>query len=382
MSRVVYFDHTAVPAGAELALCTLLGALDRRRWDPYVILGAPGAIAERLRTAGIAVEVLALPGSLGTPGRAGTRRMVSAAGAPQALAYVRRLAARLRELQAGLVHTNSLRACVLGGLAARLVRIPCVWQVHSVIGRPMVSGAGVRMLRALARWLPSHVICNSQATAARLPIRQGRMTVIPPGVDARRFAPNERAWRVPPRIGLIARMTPLKGQHVFIEAAERLHEKRVDAEFVLAGAPLFGEDDYAAGIHELTRRSSSGDRIRFLGFVDDVPALLRELDVVVHASTLPEGFGQTVVEAMLAGKPVIATAAGGSADLVEDGVTGRLVPPGDAEAMAEAIESVIHDPDKSAAMAQRARERALGRYQACHYAQAVDSVYRRVLAPA
>src|SRR5437899_6546040 len=103
------------------------------------------------------------------------------------------------------------------------------------------------------------------------------------------------------------------------------------------------------------------------------------LDLLVSPSTQPEGFGQSIVEAMLAGKPVIASAAGGPTELIEDGVTGRLVPPSDVQALTRAISDLLDNPTESAAMGRRARERAVKLYDIRETTRLVEAVYERVL---
>jgi glycosyltransferase involved in cell wall biosynthesis len=100
---------------------------------------------------------------------------------------------------------------------------------------------------------------------------------------------------------MIARLSPLKGQHVFVEAVRRTSATYPDVEFVVAGSALFGEDAYARRVRDAAETLSKAGRIRFLGFVDDVPALLEDLDVVVQPSVHPEGFGLAILEAMMAG---------------------------------------------------------------------------------
>jgi glycosyltransferase involved in cell wall biosynthesis len=180
------------------------------------------------------------------------------------------------------------------------------------------------------------------------------------------------------RIGMVGRFAPWKGQHIFIDAVRLIADRHPDAEFLLAGRALFGEDAYERTVREQAR-ASVGDRIRFLDFVDDIPGLLRDLDIVVHASVQPEPFGQVIVEAMMAGKPVIAAAAGGPLDLVEDGVTGRLVPPGDSAALAAAMHELICDRTSAYRMGSEARVRALERHDIRRTAAAIAGVYERVL---
>jgi len=107
---------------------------------------------------------------------------------------------------------------------------------------------------------------------------------------------------------------------------------------------------------------------------------MRDLDVVVHASTLPEAFGQVIVEAMLSGRPVVATAIGGPAEIIEDGVTGRLVPPSDAGALAAGIAAVTSDQTAAATMARRARVLALDRFDIGRTTREVEAVYEKALA--
>jgi glycosyltransferase involved in cell wall biosynthesis len=296
-----------------------------------------------------------------------------------ASAYIRRLRREFLRGGIDLVHATSLRACVLGGLAARWAGIPNIWHLHSVVAEPMISRSGVRLLRNLARRVPDHIICNSAATAACLDVPASKISVVPVGVDGTRFQPNGPRTTATQRVGLVARIAPLKGQHVFIDAAERLSQRVQDLEFVVAGTPLFSEGDYDRQVREQAVRSPHGERIKFVGFVDDVPALLHDLDVLVHTSVLSEGFGQSIVEGMLAGKPVVASAVGGPLEIIEEGVTGRLVPPGDSGALADAVEDLLRDPAAASAMGQRAREIALERFNPRRCAREIERVYEQVL---
>jgi glycosyltransferase involved in cell wall biosynthesis len=379
VKQVVYVDHVPFLSGAELALCALLAKLDRSRWEPTVILGAAGPLEERLRRDGVAVEVLPMPATL--LGRRPLQRaaFLNPLRDASGMAYVARLAGRLRG-RADLVHANSLRACILAGAAAALAGLPNIWQIHSVVAPPMIPPQAARILRFLAGRLPRQVIFNSLAAAACFDLPRDRVSVVPPGVDSRLFVPADHPPRRLTRVGMIARLAPLKGQHVFVEAAQRLADTHPHLEFVIAGSALFGEEDYARSVRQQAVAGPHADRIRFLGFVEDVPGLMRDLDVVVHASTLPEAFGQVIVEAMLAGRPVVATAIGGPAEIIEDGVTGRLVPPADATALAAAIAELECDRVTAAAMATRARALALDRFDVGRTTRAIEAVYEKALA--
>ncbi len=156
-------------------------------------------------------------------------------------------------------------------------------------------------------------------------------------------------------VGLFGRIAPWKGQHVFLEALARLD----GVHGVVVGEALFGEEDDARMLPALAKELGLRDRLRFLGFQEDVRPWMGACDVVVHTSTAPEPFGRVIAEAMLLERPVVATRGGGVEELVEHGVTGLLVPPGDAQALAGAVRHVLSHPQEAAALARRARRRAM-----------------------
>lgn len=154
-------------------------------------------------------------------------------------------------------------------------------------------------------------------------------------------------------LGVFGRIIPWKGQDVVMRALAQ----------VPSGIALFvGEEEdggYANQLRLLAAKLGIAERVRFLGFREDVPQLMRLVDCVVHASVDPEPFGRVVVEGMLAGRPVIATRAGGVPEIIEDGVNGILVPPGNPDELAEAIVRVLSDPVGTERLAQRGHARAL-----------------------
>jgi glycosyltransferase involved in cell wall biosynthesis len=121
------------------------------------------------------------------------------------------------------------------------------------------------------------------------------------------------------------------------------------------------------------------DAVEFAGFVEDVPARIAELDIVVHASTTGEPFGQVIIEAMAEQKPVVATNGGGVPEIVQDGITGLLVPMGDAPALADALRYLLDHPEIAAQMGREGRKRVLAQFTIQRTARMVESVYRELL---
>jgi glycosyltransferase involved in cell wall biosynthesis len=220
----------------------------------------------------------------------------------------------------------------------------------------------------LANRFARGVIANSQATADAF-VRSGGsaslVRVVHNGIDAAPFdavsaesastARRECGARDGmPLVVHVGRFHPWKGQQVLLRALAL--ETRAQAWIV--GAPLFGEEAFAAELQTLAGELKLGDRVRFLGMRPDVPVLLAAADAVIHSSTYPEPFGRVVVEGMLAGKPVIAADAGGVREIARDGETALLVAPDDAAALARAIGVLIDDPARARAMALRGRDHA------------------------
>jgi glycosyltransferase involved in cell wall biosynthesis len=392
--RVLYFDHTAALGGGELALLALVRRLDLQRYEPVVVLGADGPLAGKLRDAGIQVRILPLDARVASAprDRLGASGLRSLPACGRTLAYVIRLRRLIVAEQVDLVHTNSLKADLIGGLAARLAGRPVIWHIRDRISSDYLPAPVAGMFRWLSRLIPNFVVANSQSTLRTV----GRLTsarVIYSGVeDCSLAAPSgptggvvskdrvseDRVLDAAPIIGLVGRISPWKGQHVFVRAAAAIVERFPSARFQIVGAPLFGEQDYELQVKELTARLGLEGRIEFTGFRSDVTALMRQFDILVHASTVGEPFGQVVVQGMAAGKPVVATNGGGVPEIVTDGVTGLLVPMGDANALADAVCTLLADPVRAREMGRLGRERVLDRFTIEASVEALQEVYDNI----
>jgi glycosyltransferase involved in cell wall biosynthesis len=371
--RVVFVDHCARLSGGELAMLRLVRAAGNV--EAHVILGEDGPLRSRLEEASVSCEVL--PFSKGEVRRADLAGFATMAGGGAATAtYVIRLARRLRQLRPDIVHTNSLKAGIYGCFAARLAGIPAVWHVRDVFGDDIPPAARAAVRRLIAT-LPAAVIANSTATAAALGADGKAVHVVPSPVDVGEPRGAEPAG--PPVVGMVGRLAPWKGQHVFLDAVARLVAAHPEMRARLVGSAMFGDDvRYEEQLREQAERLGITGRVELAGFTDDVRAELAQLTVAVHASTLPEPFGQVVVEAMAAGVPVVASAAGGPAEVVTDGVDGLLVAPGDADALADALGRLLEDRNLRKALAE-AGARTAQRFRPERIAAEVEAVYRSML---
>ena len=228
--------------------------------------------------------------------------------------------------KADVIHANDPLTARSIAFAAWLCRIPVVCHVR--FGR-MSS----EMLNWVFRGLPSPsaFIFNSQFLQQEVGQVLARkctksiQAIIDNAVDLRRFCVNGVRPTGRLRIGILANLIPLKGHEDFLEMAAELTRRNVDAEYWIVGEDIHNTG-YRKVLDDRTAELGLVDRIRFLGFRSDVPAILNELDIVVCTSHY-EPFGRCVVEAMACGRPVVATNVGGIPEIIEDQVTGVLVPP-------------------------------------------------------
>ena len=296
-----------------------------------------------------------------------------------------RLAGWLRANRVDLVNTHSSNDGWLAGLAARLaVRPILIRSRHIEVDYPNRFWSGLAF-----RYLPQHVITTSQRIADRLAAELGispaRVTCIATGVDLARFNPDVKGTLreelgVGPEVALVGMISVLrswKGHATFLEAAARLFgESKRPVHFVIAGdGPARAE-----WADKIAQEPWKG-RVTALGHRTDVPNLLASLDVLVLPSYAHEGIPQIILQAQAMARPVVATTIGGIPEVVEDGVTGLLVPPRDAVALAQRISALLDDPALSARLGRAARssieksysldamgERLLGLYEAlCRY---------------
>ena len=405
--RVLYLDHTARWSGGEIALYRFLTALNKSRYEPVVVLGEDGVLAQKLREADICTVVEPLDDDVrdarkDSLGGAGIARKLLTEG-PALLGYARRIATIAKSQKCELIHCNSLKSDIYGAIAGRIAAVPVLWHIRDHIAPTYLPPVTVRTLRELSRRLPAHVLCNSRSTLlalfggdearAKEPRQAARHSVVWDcvGEDFLRFdAPKIRpAWREPGdgrplRVGIVGRLTQWKGQHIFLKAMKTVADnwnrsgKSPGLRFVIAGGALFGEDVYATQIHEQAHRDFAPEMVEWCGNVADIPALLSGLDLLIHASITPEPFGQVVIEGMAAGLPVIGTNGGGVPEIIADGETGMLIPMDDAPALANALRALLCDAGTASRMGRAAYREARTRFTSRKTAEVVESVYQRV----
>jgi|GEM_PF-207911 glycosyltransferase involved in cell wall biosynthesis/O-antigen/teichoic acid export membrane protein len=345
--RVLFVHQSSDLYGSDRALLHAVDALQAQGGEAIVVLPGEGPLVAELERRQADVHTLPAATLLKLE-----RAALSLPGLWRLAGQLGPALHRLDGVVAGrridLVHTQTL-AVLAGAWWAWYRRVPHLWHVHEIVEQP-------RVLAPLFPWLlriaADRVVCNAHATAAwvlaRQPVLRERVAVVwnsTEGLDAPAPEPGSPAANGPLRIGLIGRINRMKGQRVLVEAAEHLAgDPALPAfEIVFAGDAPAGQPQWQRWLQDRVALSVLADRIRLLGFVHDVPALLQTLDVVCVPSIQAESFGLVALEAMAAGVPVVASRVGGLPEVLGQGECGLLVPPGDARALAQALRRLLSD---------------------------------------
>jgi len=375
--RLLLVHPSAQLYGSDRMLLQSVRAL-AADWDLHVVLAEDGPLVVACRAAGAQVEVLPFPvlrkGILHPAG------IVRLAGRVVAGLASGRWLARVRRADAVYVNTLTVPLWLL---LARLAGVPAVCHVHEA---EESLPAVLRRSLALPLRLACLVVANSQAARAVLvrsdPRLEGRIRVLHNGVPGPTRAPTPLRDRVTGdlRLLLVGRLSWRKGTDVAVEALDRLTRRGLAARLTLAGDAFAGYEPFVRGLRERVGALGLAGRVHFTGFVPDVWRLHEEADVVLVPSRC-EPFGNVAVEAMLAGRPVVAAAAQGLPEIVRDGVTGLLVPAGDAEALAAAVERLAEDWSLAGRLAADGRRWAGDRFAVERYAQRLRDLVAVLVAP-
>ena len=284
----------------------------------------------------------------------------------------------LEEQQIDLIHANSLAAGLIGGVAAKLYGIPVI--MH----KRYATAYGV--LDRICDALLDRVILVSEATRWNF-APHSKQALIYNGVELSSLQPSPQTetlradFNLDPDavlIGIVTRITPEKGIHTLIEATAKL-KASPNIQLLVVGGPYFPKDaEYIDSLKAQAKELGVADRVIFTGFLEDTDAILPLLDIVLLASTIPEACPRTIIEAMAAGVPVIATPLGGSKELVTP-ETGILVPAEDTDAFAAAITQLAENDERRKRMGKACRLRAEQLFCATQNARLTEDLYLDLL---
>ena len=358
--------------GSHISARDLIHGIDRRRFDPFILVQkGDGVMARFFKDVGVPIEVAPPSAELDHGARIGPFRAVSLAG--RALS----LAAYLRQRNVAIVHSNDGRTHATWALAARLSGAKLLWHHR---GAPDAAG-----LRYAAPLLANRVVAVSRFAAPRQGALSaaGRTDVVHSPFDTSACHDRQDARAAilasiekpatSRLIGFSGAFIDRKRPLLFVEAIAELRRNApdLDAQGLMFGEGLDGLD-VAVGV--LAERLGVRQAIHQMGFRTPGAFWLAGCDLLM-VPAVQEPFGRTLIEAMLAGTPVVATASGGNVEAISDGETGRLVPPENPLALAQACASLLCDPQAYAAIAATARAEALTKFGQARHVEAIMAIY-------
>jgi glycosyltransferase involved in cell wall biosynthesis len=373
--RLLTFVTNFLIGGTERQVVNLARGLDRERFDlQMACFQRTGDFLPEVESRGVPLTHYAINRLYGI----------------KALRQQLRFGRHLRRQGIQVVHSYGFYPNIFAIPAARLARVPVVLASIRDTGDHLTSQQK-RVQRLVCR-LADRVLANSEAVRDSL-LLQGydprRIVLIRNGIDVKHFGREVQGSTIrrelgiaedAPIVAVLSRLNQLKGLEYFLEAAALLAPSFPKARFLIVG------DNTEPGIGDAYRRKLQADAERlgvshcvvFTGFRRDIPELLSQISISVLPS-LSEGLSNALIEAMVAGVPVVATAVGGNAETVEHGVTGLLVAPRDSAALAAAVTELLSRPDLARRLGCEARERAVGRFSLERMLRETEGLYLRLV---
>lgn len=370
--RILYVNHVGLMSGAEKSLLRLLEGLDRNAVEPFLACpsGPLQDAATDLDIPGLEIEVL-------RPRRqSGLLRLLAMAW--QGMTSSAQLREITRRQQIDLIHANSLVAALI--CTGRRPLVPVIWHARdlrapgSLVKRVLRRvSAVVAISRAVQEWV--------QTFGPRVPVPCIGNALGPDDRHvARPRAKVREDWEMAPDtplLGNVGQLVPWKRQDLFLRVGAEVIRQRPQTRLVVVGSDMFAEHpDYVAGLRTLAAALGIAEHVVWAGSCADMPSVLGALDVLVHTAER-EPLGRVIMEAMAVGLPTVAFAEAGPAELIEDGVSGVLVPEGDIATMAEAVGRLLANLQFAVQLRDGALQRA-HTFDARRQAAQVVEVYRKL----
>jgi glycosyltransferase involved in cell wall biosynthesis len=370
-TRILYVHGIEAIGGAERDLIALLKTLDRQKWEPHVVCPGTGPFRDQLHAIAVPTHTLSLP-----PWRKPLAFF-------QRRSAIQRLEALVNQLNPAMMHVNDIwwvPHTVRAIASSSYNPVPIVAHVRQEIEPAKVGRYGldrVETVIAISRQIEKSLIAGG--VSAR------KVRTVYSGIDLSKKQSTHDSQAIRQLIGVpngavlvgtVANLFSRKGYEVMVRALPAIVRAVPTVHYVIVGSD---DNDYAARLKRLAHELKIVDRVHIVGFQDPVQPFLASLDLYVHPA-LMEGFGIAVVEAMAMGKAVVATTTGGLPEVVAQGETGLLVPPGDIEALAATVVALLEDPVRREEMGRSGSARAHERFSLDASVVHMEQLYSEVLA--
>ena len=380
-TNILFLHGSADLYGSDITLLQLVERLNKKYFNSSIVLPLYGPLVSQLEKEGGRVYVIDMPKI--------ARQSYNLKGlisfAIKSVRSIFMLRKIIKENHISLIHSNTM-AVFSGAILCRICGVRHLWHVHEIITHPA-------LIRNLLPWLvygtSDMVIANSYRTARWLkevcPKIDSKTKVVLNGVDNSRFHPG-----IEPKsfqkdlsinsheilVGLIGRISRLKGQKVFVEAAEVVLAQMENLRFVIVGDPPLGQEHFLRDLKNVVKGlPKASKKVQIIPFREDIEKVYAACDILIIPSTEPESFSLVAAEAMAMAKPVIASAHGNLIDIVLDGITGILVKPGDVQGLARAILRLANNKELRQRMGRNGYERQRKLFSVDRYVTEFSEIY-------
>lgn len=403
MHNILYIENAIGPGGASISLSYLLSYLDRSKYQPFVVLShkdnflisrnpdihtiyISAGISKSSKLSDRISKFLQL--ILGGKGKKLSKKLISLMNYSSVPLFLVKVYPFSCSRHISLIHLNNSITCNLNGiLLAKLLRVPCICHQR---GFEYLS----KSTRIISK-LVDHYIAVSEAVKQNLlelKVPSNKISVVYEGVDLEEYDPRKPPLKSllvefnldpsQPRIGMISFLVKWKGHEIFLRAFAKVVNKFPNCKALIVGdipadLPVFQQ--YKRKLIDLSRELGIEDNVIFAGHREDIPEIIRIMDIIVHASILPEPFGRVIIEAMAMEKPVIATNIGGPKEIIKNEENGILVNPCDPEEMAAAILKLLQNKKLAEKLGRAGRETVERFFSIETHVSKIEEVYRMVL---
>jgi len=367
--RILFLDHhKEIIGGGQISLLQLLKGLHREEFQPVICCPGPGEFS--IEAKGTKLKIVYMP----MPSFKSFKIFTI-------FSSIRKIIRTIKEEDIDLIHSNSSRSMIYAALVRIFYKIPILWHIR-ITERDAILD---RILQPFA----SKIIAISKAVAKRFSWmkNQEKIAIIHNGLDLKEFNNCSSFPKIKEEfyikkatvlIGTAAKLQPKKGIHVLLQAIPLIRKYFSNAKFLIIGNDADPKEQYLQKLTEIARHSKEEKNIIFTGFRRDIPQLMSALDIFVMPSLI-EPFGRVLLEAMAAEKAIVASRVGGIPEIVDDGETGILVPPGDTKKLAEAIISLIQNKSMREMMGKKGRKRVEEQFSIEKNVELTEKLYKKVL---
>lgn len=347
--------------GGQMSMRALLERLAKKKFYPLAVCPTKGNLVDELKKLNIETKIIKME----------TLRKINVLSWVSTICKLIQL---IKRRKIDLIHSNGSRPTIYGGLAARITKTPLIWHVR-------IADSDKWLDKVLAP-IATKILVVSKAVKLRFKWVKNKIIVVYNGIDLDKFNPAIDGTKIrqefclsdnTPLVGIVGRLDNYKGHQYFLKAARKVVNTIPDARFLIVGA---GEN--REKLENLNKKLGLNGNVIFTGNRNDIPEILGALDLFV-LSSVSEGFGRSAAEAMACGKAVVASNVGGLTEIVEDGITGKLVQPKNPDALMIAILSLLEDNENAQRMGRAGRQRAEKMFSLQQNIRKTQTIYEQII---